>query len=208
MAPLGRALEQYFGKFADERTGVVLGMGENATDGLTTGIGITGQVVDDQTGKPIPQFVLEWRVADPKQPGGEMAVQHNCEAVYFGGRFGSQFRQVNSVWSMVEFCVGGRHGSGVSLTDWVAGQKVWARIRADGYLTEPVTPVPVVWPVKLTNLMVRLKRASASAQPTAPLGGSGREEAQASTPQAYTSRGDALGRPLRPDDFDAEFREP
>ena len=167
LAPLGRALEKYFGRFADERTGEVLGMETNASDGLTTGIGATGQVVDDQTGKPIKEFRLEWSAEDPEHPGGDLVIQSNFTDVYFGGRFGSQFEYLESPphfpgWNRVEFWQGGQSQSS-SQTYLRSGQKVWARIQADGYLTEPVTPEPLVWPVKLTNVVVRLRRASASA---------------------------------------------
>jgi beta-lactamase regulating signal transducer with metallopeptidase domain len=166
IAPMGRALQRYFGKFADEKTGDVLGLEAVASDGLTTGIGITGQVVDDQTGKPIKEFHLEWSAADPNQPGGDLVLQRNIPGDYFGGRFGSQFRLLGSVWSMVEYFQGGQSRSDYD-TYFETGQKVWPRIRADGYLTEPVTPEPVVWPAKLTNLMIRLKRAGESAPPAA-----------------------------------------
>jgi hypothetical protein len=82
-----------------------------------------------------------------------------------------QFLQTNSAWEAVEFFGGGSSFRG--LTKLAAGQKVWPRIRADGYFTQPLTPEPVVWPVKLTNLVVRLKRTDASSVPLAP-GGTGR----------------------------------
>jgi hypothetical protein len=152
-APLGRALEKYFGKFVTERIGGLLGLSARAPDGLTTGIGITGQVVDDQTGKPINAFYFQWNADNPQQ-----------RTVYYGGRFGSQFRQDFGGWIMVEFFNSGMSDveSGEVFAD---GQKLWPHIEADGYLTEPVTPEPVVWPVELTNIVVRLKRAGASAQP-------------------------------------------
>jgi beta-lactamase regulating signal transducer with metallopeptidase domain len=175
IAPLGRALEKYFGKLADEKTGDVLGMGTKASDGLTTGIGVTGQVVDDQTGKPIKEFSLEWSVADSKQPGGDVVLRSNFTIVFFGGRFGAQFQKLDSGWSQVQFYQGGQQQLNHQ-TGWVEGQKVWPRVRADGYLPEPVTPGPVVWPVKLTNLVVRLKRANAPEQPAVRPSGQRRNE--------------------------------
>ena len=163
IAPLGRALEAYFGKFTGEHTGDVLGMEADAAGGLTTEGGFAGQVVDDQTGKPIKEFSLEFGADDPGHPGGSLVVQTNLKAVYFGGQFGAQFQKTNSEWNMVDF-----FGFGSSFrqkTGWVEGQKVRPRVLADGYLPQAVTTEPVLWPVKLTNLVVRLKRENATNQP-------------------------------------------
>jgi hypothetical protein len=174
-APMGRALEKYFGKFADEQTGEVLGMAAMASDELTTGIGVTGQVMDDQTGKPVKEFYVEWNVADPEPPGPWWVLQPDGwwvkpdnSDVYYGGRFGSQFIMSDDSrfagWNRLEYYQAGESRS-FSQVLWKEGQKVWPKIRADGYLTEPVTPEPVLWPVKLTNVIVRLKRTAPSPQP-------------------------------------------
>jgi hypothetical protein len=204
---MGRALEKYFGKFADEQTGDVLGMEALASDGLTTGIGVTGQVVDDQTGKPVKEFTVEWWVADPKQtapwwvlqPDGWWVVPPHDSDAYFGGRLGLQFEKRDDSmlrgqnrptpgtgltngsrdspqvgdWDKVEYFQSGRSSSRSGIL-WEEGQRVWPKIRADGYLTEPITLEPVVWPVKLTNLVIRLKRAAGSAPPAVQPGGTNR----------------------------------
>jgi hypothetical protein len=179
LAPLGRALEKYFGKFADVTTGRVLGLPED-TDGLAARVGVAGQVVDDQTGKPIPEFALEWSVADAHQPGDYGAFQSNKYYYsYFGGRFGEN-REFQDK------------------TPWTTGQKVWLRIRADDYLPAPLTPEPVVWPVKLTNLIIRLKRAGAPAPP-AVRPASQRVDGASANPQS------AIRNPIPPPPYAPQF---
>jgi len=167
--PLVRALEKYFGKLADERTGGRLRVYEEASDALKSDCGFAGQVVDDQTGKPIKEFTLEFSTNDPTIPGGRLIPAKNgfitSASTFFGGRFGFEGRN---------YTMGPMPEKGATYNGkqwWEKGQKVWPQVHADGYLTEPVTPEPVVWPVKLTNLVVRLKRAGASAQHAAQPGG-------------------------------------
>ena len=170
----GALWRRYFGKFADEKTGDVLGMQADGAGGLTTGGGFAGRVVDDQTGRPIPQFRVEIISDDPQNPRAQFG------NVFFGGRFGFEGNALGTLGG------GGIYWNGPPL--FAPGEKVRAQVRADGYLTEPVTPEPVVWPVKLTNLVVRLRRAGATAQPAAPSGGGGGEEAPTSTPPTPPSR--------------------
>jgi hypothetical protein len=171
--PLVRALEEYFGKLADERTRGLLRVYEEAADALTSGCGFAGQVVDDQTGKPIKEFTLEFSTNDPTIPGGRLVPAKNSviksACTFFGGRFGFEGRN---------YTMGPLPETGATYNGeqwWEKGQKVWPQIHADGYLTEPATPEPVVWLVKLTNLVIRLKRAGASAPPAAQPGGAERE---------------------------------
>jgi hypothetical protein len=167
--PLVRALEKYFGKLADERSGGLLRVYEEASDALKSDCGFAGQVVDDQTGKPIKEFTLEFSTNDPTIPGGRLIPAKNgfitSACTFFGGRFGFEGRN---------YTMGPLPQTGATYNGeqwWEKGQRVWPQIRANGYLTEPVTPEPVVWPVKLTNLVVRLQRAGASAQHAAQPGG-------------------------------------
>jgi len=161
--PLFRALEKYFGKLAYERTGGLLRVYGQASDVLTSDCGFAGQVVDDQTGKPIKEFTLEFSTNDPTIPGGRLVPARNgvlqSASTFFGGRFALEGRN---------FSMGPLPERGLTFNGeqwWEKGQKVWPQIHADGYLTEPVTPEPVVWPVKLTNIVVRLKRPGASPKP-------------------------------------------
>jgi hypothetical protein len=89
--------------------------------------------VDDQTGEPIDGFALEWGAAYPQKP----------DEIVWGFGFTIE-----------------RRGDGRFQTqrNWETERKVWLRVVAGGYLPEPVTPKPVVWPARLTNLVVRLKR--------------------------------------------------
>jgi hypothetical protein len=159
-APMGRALEKYFGKFYDEEAGAALGILSDASRWRATNCGFAGQVVDDRTGRPIKEFRIWIGSNDIPSEFKSGVLDFAC----FGGRFGLQFQDSDAGWHVVQLFQGG--GSLLYGTpQWAAGQKVWPQIRADGYLTEPVTPEPVVWPVKLTNIVVRLKRAGASAPP-------------------------------------------
>ena len=156
--PLFRALEKYFGKLASEKTGGLLRVYGHVSDGLTCDSGFAGQVVDDQTGKPIKEFTLEFSTNDPTIPGGRLSPARysgvlQSASTFFGGQFALEGRN---------FSMGPLPETGLTFNGdqwWEKGQKVWPQIHADGYLTEPLTPEPVVWPVKLTNIVVRLKRA-------------------------------------------------
>jgi beta-lactamase regulating signal transducer with metallopeptidase domain len=161
--PLFRALETYFGKLAYEKTGGFLRVHGQATTGLTSDSGFAGQAVDDQTGKPIKEFTLEFSTNDPTIPGGRLVTARNAvlreASTFFGGRFALEGRN---------YTMGPLPDIGLTFNGdqwWEKGQKVWPQVHAEGYLTEPMTTEPVVWPVKLTNLMVRLKRPGASPQP-------------------------------------------
>jgi hypothetical protein len=159
-APLGWSLEKYFGKLSGENMRDILGMTLEGPDGLTTGSGFAGQVVDDQTGKPVKEFTVEY---DYRGPPTNDSFLPSHRIVFFGGRFMLQFQLANSAWEEVEFAgAGSRYTGG---TEWATGQKLRLQVRANGYMTEPLTPEPVVWPVKLTNVIVRLKRAGAFPQP-------------------------------------------
>jgi hypothetical protein len=160
IAPLGRVLESYLGRFASGQVAIMLGMRADAFGGVATAAGFGGQVVDAQTGKPIKEFRVEWSVSAPEDPGGALVPLPNINSTYFGGRFAIQFDRLESGWNWVDFC---GQGSGFRYpTGWVEGQKVRLQIRAKGYRLEPVTPQPVVFPAKITNLVVRLRPARAT----------------------------------------------
>jgi hypothetical protein len=159
-APLGYSLEKYFGKFTGDAMRDILGITLEAPDGLTTGSGFAGQVVDDQTGKPVREFTVEY---DYRGPPTNDPFLPSHKIVFFGGRFMLQFQLTDPVWEEVEFVGSGSRFTGG--TEWTSGQKLRLQVSANGYLTEPMTTEPVVWPVKLTNVIVRLKRAAPSPQP-------------------------------------------
>ncbi|HUS48018.1 MAG TPA: carboxypeptidase-like regulatory domain-containing protein [Phycisphaerae bacterium] len=94
---------------------------------------IAGQVVDDKTGKPVEQFMLQMGWPDAKDPN----------KVGWGGG------QTSGKW---------REGKFQQRCGWTRGSKVWFRILADGYLPEPVTPEPLTSPAVAKDLVVRLKR--------------------------------------------------
>ena len=170
IAPLGRVLESYLGRFASEQVVIMLGMRADASGGVATAAGFGGQVVDALTGRPIKEFRLEWRVSAPQDPGGPLVPLPNINSTYFGGHFGAQFDRLASGWSWVEFFAQG--SSSRYPTGWVEGQKVWPQIRAEGYRTAPITPEPVVFPAKITNLVVRLQPARAARRSSAQPGNS------------------------------------
>ncbi len=94
---------------------------------------ILGKVVDDATGKPIPQFVEQGGRVDPKDP---TKVQ----------------------WGFSEGRTEGPNADGIfrDAIDWAGGSRL--RILADGYLPQPVlteAPTPGVTEMDVT---VRLKR--------------------------------------------------
>jgi hypothetical protein len=159
-APLGYSLEKYFGKFTGDAMRDILGITLEAPDGLTTGSGFAGQVVDDQTGKPVREFTVEY---DYRGPPTNDPFLPSHKIVFFGGRFMLQFQLTDPVWEEVEFVGSGSRFTGG--TEWTSGQKLRLQVSANGYLTEPMRTEPVVWPVKLTNVIVRLKRAAPSPQP-------------------------------------------
>ncbi len=96
-----------------------------------------GQVVDDETGRPVEQFGMQWGwPPDPPDPG-------NPSRMIWGGGMSSS-----------------RHSEGrfSARSGAQAGRKTGLRILADGYLPQPVTPDLVVSPSTNVNLTVRMKR--------------------------------------------------
>ena len=156
IAPLGRALTNYFGKPTDVRIETQLGLTGHGAGELTTDSGFAGQVVDGQTGKPIKKFRLEF---DPKASdlNDGPLIYLSAPGNFFAGRFAIEGRHLSSFLSFGEM-------KWENPPLWPAGQRVTGQVKADGYLPAPLTPDPVVWPVKLTNLMIRLKRVRASVQ--------------------------------------------
>jgi len=91
-----------------------------------------GRVVDDQTGRPVEHFGLQDGWLDSTDPN-----RMNWTGA------DNQDRRV-----------------GEFLTSWGCqkGKVVWLRVVAEGYVPEPVTPKPLVSPVQVHGLVVRLKR--------------------------------------------------
>jgi RNA polymerase sigma factor (sigma-70 family) len=98
-------------------------------------ISYEGKAIDDQTGKPIDDYALQWGAAYPQKP----------EVIVWG--FGLS----------IEPRGGGRFQGQMG---WETGRKVWLRVLADGYVPEPVTAQPFAAPTQLSNLVVRLKHGS------------------------------------------------
>src|SRR5438477_9683827 len=90
---------------------------------VSPSVKISGRVVDDETGKAIEHFTLEWGWANPHE-----------EKINWGGSTVRSERWANGKFS-------GQDG-------WQQGQKVWARIIAPGYVAQPVTPQPLVVPTE------------------------------------------------------------
>jgi hypothetical protein len=97
---------------------------------------LSGRVVDDQTGKPVEHFSFEW--GWPEGPEGKVG---------WGGMVTRSSR-----W------VGGKFTQQSGLGE---GKKIWARIVAPGYSPQPVMAEPVVGPLELKNLVVRLTKGGA-----------------------------------------------
>jgi RNA polymerase sigma factor (sigma-70 family) len=104
------------------------------TQVATAFVEFQGQVVDDQTGKPVTEFALQQGAADPQK----------SEEIAWGFSL-----KTSSRW---------REGRFQSRNGWPTGRKVWLRVLADGYVPQSVTAEPVIVPAQRTNLLVRLKR--------------------------------------------------
>src|SRR5438552_12896708 len=115
--------------------GPVLAIRESTSRSVSPSVKISGRVVDDETGKAIEHFTLEWGWANPKD-----------EKINWGGSTVNSARWANGKFS--------------SQDGWQAGQKVWARIIAPGYVAQPITPQPLVVPTEAKNLVVRMKKGA------------------------------------------------
>lgn len=88
--------------------------------------------MDDQTSEPINDFVVQLSATNPQNP----------EEIYWSQEFHGPLVQRPGWFELQSFKKG----------------KTWARVLADGYLPEPVTPDPVVSPANIADSVVRLKR--------------------------------------------------
>jgi hypothetical protein len=100
----------------------------------------SGRVVDDATGTPLTNFWV--------QMGSTTSVTHH-EFAWRPEFNGASSPSVNS-----PEC--GKFWAETYQVD--EGGVAWARVLADGYLPQPVTPEPMKCPVRLENLEIRLKR--------------------------------------------------
>jgi hypothetical protein len=91
-----------------------------------------GHVVDDETGEPVTDFRVQLGMASPQKP----------EEISWSQEFHGPVLRQPGFFSLQSIKKG----------------KTWARVLADGYLPQPVTAEPVVSPVHITDLVVRLKR--------------------------------------------------
>jgi len=98
---------------------------------------LSGRVVDDRTGEPIHQFSFQFGRPKPDDP--------NQYAWASRASSGSPRRDGNF-----------RLGS-----SGTPGRPMWLRVLAAGYLPQTVTPKPLVPPVRMENLVVRMRRGEA-----------------------------------------------
>jgi hypothetical protein len=98
---------------------------------------LDGVVVDDQTEQPIEDYGLEWGMASAQDPS---EIRWGYGLTTSSRRPQGRFRERRS---------------------FQQGARVWLRVLAPGYLPQPVTPEPLVAPVQITNLVVRLNRGAA-----------------------------------------------
>jgi hypothetical protein len=111
---------------------LVLGLAAVHPD-ARAGVEIHGTVVDAETGKPIPRFVVQYGRPDPKDP--ERMIwgwsEHRTESANPEGRLGSQ----------------------------TLGEKgAWLRVLAAGYLPQPITAKPYAGESGTIEVTVRLRR--------------------------------------------------
>ncbi|HEX5397794.1 MAG TPA: hypothetical protein VFY06_01960, partial [Verrucomicrobiae bacterium] len=99
---------------------------------------VTGQTVDDVTGLPINDCTLEFGADDPDKPG----------EVVWGQSLPSERMEVAGNNPQDKSCFWGES---------FRPGKVWARVLASGYQPALLTPNPVVAPLHLTNLIVRMR---------------------------------------------------
>jgi hypothetical protein len=98
-----------------------------------------GRVVDDETGQPITDFIVQVGTANPLKP----------EEIIWNQEFhGPSLRRP---WNKHE------EGGWFGLQTRKSG-RIWARVLATGYVPQTVTPEPVDSPTSLEDLVVRLKR--------------------------------------------------
>jgi beta-lactamase regulating signal transducer with metallopeptidase domain/Leucine-rich repeat (LRR) protein len=104
----------------------------------TTSVSLAGRVVDDSTGSAIDKVTLEFGIADLARPGdvvwGQALPGPSMEVSGNDPRNSSQF------WG-----------------ECFRTSQVSARILAAGYAPALVTPQPLLAPLRLTNLVVRMK---------------------------------------------------
>ena len=91
-----------------------------------------GHLVDDVTGEPVTNFWVQMGGANAQKPG---VISWSEE------RYGPVYRK-----------------PGMFSLQSIKRGKAWARVVADGYLPKPVTKEPFESPVRVTDLLVRLKR--------------------------------------------------
>jgi hypothetical protein len=91
-----------------------------------------GRVVDDETSEPVTDFFVQLGVASPQKPEEiSWTQEYHGPVVGKAGCFGLQS---------------------------IKKGKTWARVLAPGYVPQPVTAEPVEPPVRITELVVRMKR--------------------------------------------------
>src|SRR5438128_493455 len=93
---------------------------------------VSGRVVDDETGKAIEHFSIEWGWPNPGH-----------EKVNWGGMTDNSSRRPNGKFS--------------SQSGWQKDQKIWARIVAPGYVAQPVTPEILTVPALVLPLEDAMK---------------------------------------------------
>ena len=93
---------------------------------------IRGTVVDDETGKPVPSFVVQYGRPDPKDPS----------RILWG-------------WSETRFESANPEGL---LSETLSDKGGWTRVLAAGYLPQPITAKPYDGENGKTEVTIRLRR--------------------------------------------------
>jgi beta-lactamase regulating signal transducer with metallopeptidase domain len=116
---------------------VQFSMAAPAAESKQSWIEIGGQVVDDKTGQPVLHYALQTGLyVDPKDPS----------KVGWGG-----VETTRSAWPEGKFS---------DKMGCLEGQKMWYRIVAAGYASQPITPEPLTAPATAKGLVVRMKRGN------------------------------------------------
>ncbi|MDB6053858.1 MAG: polymerase sigma factor, sigma-70 family, partial [Verrucomicrobiales bacterium] len=157
VAPVGRALQRYFGSPKDPEIASWIGLEDRPSGVLLGKSGFQGIVLDDETGEPIPRFSLEFNPKPNRVNGPSQAWSMSSQ--FYGGRFaleGEGYPELERVIRIDEVR---------ELPLWRKGTTVNGWVIAKGYNPEGLTDTSVVWPARLTNIVVRLKRTTVPNDP-------------------------------------------
>ncbi len=94
---------------------------------------VSGRVTDEQTGKPIERYALQWGSPSVAVFSASGGAHTHSRQLWPEGRFSTGFR-------------------------WPKAEKIWFRVRAPGYVSQPVTPEPLTPPATVHDLEVVLNR--------------------------------------------------